>query len=489
MVWSRNSSTSRLRAAALQVAPFVVAGIAAPLVSLSGGAEGQVLALLPGLALMAISLTGLIYATATQSGRLAANAWVWTWTVALGTLVHAVGGADSGATLILFLPALWLSLYGERLDALIALALMLTSVIAVTILDGASELTTTDTRRIVVFVTVPALAVWTISTLVQRLANSEADARQAEATLTIVAKASQRVRRDKDPRDMACRAVLELSKASLVRIFEPQSSTQLCETASTELQSGNLRIPLGQPSHRRDAYLGGRPVFTAVNSEAGSGRSVLLHPFGNDGTVQGVLEIVWDEQHAEPPEHTSAAISLLAQEIGWSIERADLMSALRQGATTDSLTGLANRRAWRDQITAMMEGPLCIAMLDLDHFKVYNDTFGHQAGDRLLRSLGTSWRRLVRPEDLLVRWGGEEFAIALPGCTIEQARPVLERLRGGVPMKQTVSIGLAERQGSEGIDIVVGRADAALYEAKRAGRNQICCAEVQLSRAAATSAP
>jgi diguanylate cyclase (GGDEF)-like protein len=121
---------------------------------------------------------------------------------------------------------------------------------------------------------------------------------------------------------------------------------------------------------------------------------------------------------------------------------------------------------------------LCVAIADLDHFKNYNDTYGHPAGDALLRELADSWRRRVRPYDLLVRWGGEEFAIALPDCPVEVAVEVLERLRASVPLGQTVSIGVAERGSEESVESLMSRADRALYDAKESGRNRICVAGI-----------
>ncbi len=121
----------------------------------------------------------------------------------------------------------------------------------------------------------------------------------------------------------------------------------------------------------------------------------------------------------------------------------------------------------------MTTSQLCVAIADLDHFKVYNDTHGHAAGDRLLRDLAESWQGLVRPDDLLVRWGGEEFAIALPGCSLQRAAEVLERLRLGVPLGESASFGVAERRPGEPIEVLMARADAALYAAKHGGRNRI----------------
>ena len=468
----------------LQIAPFGVAGVVAPLVSLGGDGQSHLGALLAGLALTLGALAGLTVSVARHARRLPTNFFVVLWLAALTLLVYGTGGANSGATLVLFLPALWVSLHGERLDALITLALMLAGVIAVTLLDGASELTTTDVRRIIVFIAVPALAVWTVSTLVQRQWHSEQEAREAQQTLTEVAGAAQRIRQNSDPRDMACRALREVSGASVVLILEPDGAHHLRRSASLGIEHSDRRLALSEPSLAGEAYRSGRPIYvpdtrrdprvsSAPRSE-GDTRSMLVHPFGHDGVVHGVLHLAWRKPRPHLPSQTSAAVTLLAQEISWAIERADMMNTLRHSATTDSLTGMGNRRAWREGIPQLLDGQLCIAIADLDHFKAYNDTYGHLAGDSLLKSLGEKWRRLVRPDDILVRWGGEEFAIALPGCTPDHALEVLERLKSGIPMGQTVSIGLAARRIDEPIDVTMARADASLYQAKNSGRNRIC---------------
>jgi diguanylate cyclase (GGDEF)-like protein len=110
-------------------------------------------------------------------------------------------------------------------------------------------------------------------------------------------------------------------------------------------------------------------------------------------------------------------------------------------------------------------------MLDLDHFKEFNDDHGHQAGDRFLKQAAAAWGSELRGTDFLARYGGEEFALALPGCTPGQAMEVAERVRAATPEGETCSIGIASWDGEEEAPDLLGRADAALYEAKRSGRN------------------
>ena len=160
-----------------------------------------------------------------------------------------------------------------------------------------------------------------------------------------------------------------------------------------------------------------------------------------------------------------------------TLERVELMIRLESMARTDDLTGLPNRRAWdeelpREVLRARREkASLCVAMVDLDHFKEYNDERGHQAGDRLLKQAAAAWTLELRGTDFLARYGGEEFALALPQCTPEEAKVVVERLRAATPQGETCSAGIASWDAVESAPALLGRADAALYEAKRRGRN------------------
>lgn len=145
-------------------------------------------------------------------------------------------------------------------------------------------------------------------------------------------------------------------------------------------------------------------------------------------------------------------------------------------ATSDPLTGLPNRRHWDAEIrraltrAARTGEPVCVAMVDLDHFKPFNDSRGHDAGDTLLRDVSQVWRGALRNTDVLARLGGDEFAVVLPACPLDDAEDAVDRLRRATPRPHSFSCGLAEWNGDETDEALLIRADMALYAAKAAGR-------------------
>jgi diguanylate cyclase (GGDEF)-like protein/PAS domain S-box-containing protein len=166
-------------------------------------------------------------------------------------------------------------------------------------------------------------------------------------------------------------------------------------------------------------------------------------------------------------------------------EREELLGQVQEMARHDQLTGLPNRRCLQEQLPQAMararrsRSPLSLAILDIDHFKDYNDTHGHLAGDEVLRACAKAWDSALRAEDTIVRFGGEEFLVLLPDTPTEHAMEIVDRLRLTTPMGQTCSAGLACWNFAESIDDLLGRADSALYLAKASGRNQL--AEAALS--------
>jgi len=160
-----------------------------------------------------------------------------------------------------------------------------------------------------------------------------------------------------------------------------------------------------------------------------------------------------------------------------AVEISRLVSRLEGLARTDPLTGVPNRRVWEEELPRELERArrmgtgLCLAMIDLDNFKDYNDRHGHQAGDLVLKEAASAWRAEVRSTDLLARYGGEEFVLLLPACALDDAVRIVKRLRLVTPLV-TCSVGLACWDFQEAGSELVERADRALYVAKAEGRNR-----------------
>ena len=156
----------------------------------------------------------------------------------------------------------------------------------------------------------------------------------------------------------------------------------------------------------------------------------------------------------------------------------ELLERMSRLAQLDGLTGIANRRTLDEAVPvefarARRSGqPLTVVMIDIDHFKRYNDKRGHAAGDALLRTSAQSWAKQLRPTDLIARYGGEEFTLVLPACSADQAGQLVDRLRPLMPDRQTFSAGIAAWDGDETTNELVQRADRALLQAKKRGRNR-----------------
>jgi two-component system cell cycle response regulator len=169
--------------------------------------------------------------------------------------------------------------------------------------------------------------------------------------------------------------------------------------------------------------------------------------------------------------------------------------ALREQATTDPLTAIANRGTLLEGLSRELDrstrlgAPCAVLFVDLDHFKRVNDTHGHSGGDSVLRQAAAAMRSILRPYDLVGRYGGEEFVVVLPGCDAAGARMAAERVRasvaamsvlvGGknVPVTCSVGVAVAAAGGGRDRDALLAAADRALYQAKGAGRNRVVVAD------------
>ncbi|HWL05999.1 MAG TPA: diguanylate cyclase [Xanthobacteraceae bacterium] len=172
----------------------------------------------------------------------------------------------------------------------------------------------------------------------------------------------------------------------------------------------------------------------------------------------------------------------------------DNLESARNESLTDPLTALANRKFFDTSLARMIEAarlqhePLSLMMIDVDHFKKFNDTYGHLTGDHVLRLVAMSVKQNVKGQDVAVRYGGEEFAVLLPNTVLRSAITVADHIRRAVMMKElmkrstgehlgriTVSIGVAQLTKMDSEQSLIERTDRCLYAAKRNGRNRVIC--------------
>ena len=225
-------------------------------------------------------------------------------------------------------------------------------------------------------------------------------------------------------------------------------------------------------------------VCPFLGERRGATVSAVCVPVGYAGRAVGVIHAVGTEGQ-EPA--SRLALEQLAAHLGMRLGMLRALDAAQIEASTDALTGLANRRSASDRIRVLLGrgDALAVAMLDLDHFKRLNDEFGHAAGDEALRRFATVLKGELRDGDVAGRYGGEEFVVAFPGLGRDEAVPILDRLRevlkratleaGCAPM--TVSAGVADTSQATDLDALLRLADEALLEAKDGGRDRVVASD------------
>ncbi|HEV2591512.1 MAG TPA: diguanylate cyclase [Gaiellaceae bacterium] len=215
------------------------------------------------------------------------------------------------------------------------------------------------------------------------------------------------------------------------------------------------------------------------------GKERIAFPLRAGAVDFGSLVLTGDAFDAD---HVETAAALSAQ-VTIALENARLHGIVQRQALLDGLTGLANRRGVEEKLRAEVararrfDDRVCLVLADLDDFKSVNDSFGHPAGDEALRLFAATLAATVREMDVAARWGGEEFALVLPGTDAEGGVRLAERARAaleqctlrvdGREMRLTASFGVASLPPGDGIEDLVNAADAALYEAKRTGKNRV----------------
>jgi diguanylate cyclase (GGDEF)-like protein len=472
----------RLNTAALRrLAPYAATLLLAfALVALDPDTRGGEFAAALGLAVLIPVLVALLpWASLPRSARLVPVALFF---LALAVLRDSVGGASAGVGVVALLPICWLALHGSRREMAIGLAGVAATWALPVLLIGGSAYPLAQLRAAVMYVAVATLIGLTVQRLVAALAANASNVARVAAAARSVLSAD-------DARGEICAAACHVSGGSFAFLFEPTGDERLCSTAmagitvapmvmriDAELSATGIAFVSQQSSFVEHA--GTHPSIDPAMWEAhGRPASMLFEPVIRGEDTVGVLVVGWARPVSDMQTGGPALIGLLATEAASAIAHTDLVGRLGELAATDPLTGLSNRRTWNRELTRALHAtprrPVCVAMLDLDHFKAFNDEHGHLAGDRQLTACAVAWQTQLRPGDVLARLGGEEFAVLLNGCTLPDATAVIERLRGVTTGRQTCSAGLVEHRENEPAETLMARADTELYAAKHAGRNQL----------------
>jgi diguanylate cyclase (GGDEF)-like protein len=472
----------------LSLAPFAAAAVLAWVAVIVGSSINWTLY---GVAAALLVLSGALAAVHARARREeplwgALSPLVFLGAVAL--LRSSAGGINSGAAVVSLIPVFYTALYSEsRRQLYVVLAGMTVFYLAPIILVGPPQYPTTQYRAALLMVAVSSIIGLATRRLVADVRHQAGEALSRERMLGEVNEVVRDLFSSSQARTDVCEAARAIGQATIAILYEPVGSASMMRsTAITGLEAAPIEISLLESSAVTQAFSTGQPVLVCEDVEshvgsielwraAGEPSTMLYEPLMRGPEPVGVLVVGW-ESEVKAGGARATVVALLAHEAAAVIDRADTLSQLTDMASTDPLTGLPNRRAWDARVSQALSAgqQFSIAMLDFDHFKEFNDTYGHPAGDRLLKETAAMWREQLRTGDLLARLGGEEFGLLLLDCDNSRAVEVIERLRKLIYRNRTCSAGFAARLPGESAEAVIARADAALYEAKTSGRDRVC---------------
>ena len=278
------------------------------------------------------------------------------------------------------------------------------------------------------------------------------------------------------------------SKNRMIAVAGDPPSSNLCRHCDQSVLTEANSCRAKRTGHVVDG-IASPGICTMFRPESDDDAHLCL-PIVLSGTAGCIVQAVVHKQEGNLVQALLPFLAVYLRETGPVLEAKRLMDSLRENSLRDAMTGLYNRRFIEEYVGTMMSGVerrkgiFSILMLDFDYFKQVNDTHGHEAGDKVLKSLAELLGRSVRGSDIVVRYGGEEFLVILLDTDAENAVAVGEKIRGEIAatkvnvasavLQKTISIGVAQYPvDADSFWQVVKFADVALYEAKRTGRNRV----------------
>jgi diguanylate cyclase len=404
----------------------------------------------------------------------------------IGLLRHASGGTNSGYAPLAVLPALWVGLVLGRRSIAVITASTAATLLGPTIAFGAPLYPAAGLRGSILV----SVVAWIVSAGAYVLMNAQrrqtalADARARQLDRLVATQQAIATS------DVGADAVAETVVAEALRltgadaaVLELPEGDDIVYHAAAGTAAAHLGMRLPRDTAISGLALAARTALVCSDSETDrrvdrdacrrvGARSMVVVPLVHADTALGVLKVYSDTVAAFDDEHVQV-LSLLANMIGTALVRAQLIARLSEQAGTDELTGLPNRRAWREHLALALARsrrsgrPLSVVVLDLDGFKRVNDTRGHAAGDRLLRETTSAWSAALRDPDVLGRLGGDEFGVILEGADADAAASVVARLERSLGERCRASAGAATWTPDEDADGLLARADTAMYAHKR----------------------
>jgi diguanylate cyclase (GGDEF)-like protein len=403
----------------------------------------------------------------------------------LALLRQAQGGTTSGYGPLVILPVVWVGLAGSRRSVLAMTGCTALVFAAPILLLGGPLYPVLGWRAALLWTVVAAVVGSVILRVVERERHSGALARNRSVGLDRLVESQAALATN----DLDTRGVLGLIASSALTVADADAAcVQLLDGDELVCRgvAGTATDFLGRGYPAADSLAGAciRDGQTVICTDSESdarvaretcravgARTLIMVPLRDADEVKAVL-IVWSATPHDFRGFEQQLLAVLANASAAALVRAELVDQLSRQASTDELTGLPNRRSWKEKLdeaiarSARQGSPLSVLLLDLDGFKAVNDTWGHAAGDDLLERVCAAWNLAVRETDTLGRLGGDEFAIILEAADEADARRVIGRVEAATPEDIGASVGLAVWDRQETAGGLLARADEQMYRHK-----------------------